>query len=80
MLQRAMSQEFESEFAYRFMYHLRNYSEHKGAPIARIWQASTLMPDGRIEYDFDVLFDSRKLQSYHDRPHRARCAGSLGGR
>ena len=66
VLQRSMSQEFDNEFAYRFMYHLRNYSEHRGAPITRIRQASTLGPDGRVEHDFDVLFDSGKLLSYHD--------------
>jgi hypothetical protein len=80
VLQRATSQEFDDEFAYRFMYHLRNYSEHRGAPITRIRQASTLGPDGRVEHEFDVLFDSRKLLSYHDwhRQVRADLAGING--
>ena len=81
VLREAMSQEFDNEFAYRFMYHLRNYSEHRGAPITRIRQASTLGPDGRVEHEFDVLFDSRKLLSYHDwhRQVRADLAGINGG-
>lgn len=65
-LKRAMSYEFDTEFAYRFMYHLRNYSEHRATPIARVKQASTLRPDGRIEHDLDVLLDSRKLLPDHD--------------
>jgi hypothetical protein len=79
-LQRAASQEFDNEFAYRFMYHLRNYSEHRGAPITRIRQASTLRSDGRVEHDFDVLFDSRKLLTYHHwhRQVRADLAGING--
>lgn len=53
---------------YRFMYHLRNYSEHRGTPIARIKQTSTPSPSGQVEHDFDVLFDSRKL--LHQSPRR----------
>lgn len=80
VLKLAMSYEFDHEFAYRFMYHLRNYSEHRGVPIARIKQASTLKPDGRVEYDLDVLFDSRKLLPDHDwhRQVRADLAGING--
>lgn len=66
VLKQAMSHEFDNEFAYRFMCQLRNYSEHRGPPIARIRQASNLTPSGRVEYDFDVLFDSRKLLPDHD--------------
>ena len=66
VLTQAMSHEFDNEFAYRFMYHLRNYSEHRGTPIARIAQASSLKPDGRIEHSFDVLLDSKKLLAHHD--------------
>jgi hypothetical protein len=61
VLTQGMSNEFDHEFAYRFMYHLRNYSEHRGTPIARIAQASRLTPEGRIEHSLDVLLDSRKL-------------------
>ncbi len=79
-LKRAMSLEFDEEFAYRFMYHLRNYSEHRGTPIARIKQTSTLMPGGRLEHELDVLFDSRKLLSDHEwhRQVRADLAGING--
>jgi len=66
VLKQAMSYEFDNEFAYRFMCQLRNYSEHRGAPIARIRQASNLTPSGRVEHDFDVLFDSGKLLPDHD--------------
>jgi hypothetical protein len=66
VLKRAMSLEFDNEFAYRFMYHLRNYSEHRGTPIARIKQTSALMPGGGVEHELDVLFDSRKLLSDHE--------------
>jgi hypothetical protein len=72
VLQRAMAHEFDNEFAYRFMYHLRNYSEHRGTPIARIRQASKLLPGGQVEYDLDVLFDSRKLLPDHDWHRRVR--------
>ena len=72
VLTQAMAREFDSEFAYRFMYHLRNYSEHRGTPIARIAQASTLTPVGQVEYSFDVLLDSRKLLAHHDWHRRVR--------
>lgn len=65
-LTQAMSREFDTEFAYRFMYHLRNYSEHRGTPIARVAQMSSLGPDGRVEHSFDVLLDSNKLLAHHD--------------
>jgi hypothetical protein len=71
-LTQAMSFEFDNEFAYRFMYHLRNYSEHRGTPIARITQASILMPDGRVAHNLGVLFDSRKLLPDHDWHRRVR--------
>lgn len=61
VLKQGMSNEFDNEFAYRLMYHLRNYSEHRGTPIARIAQASRLTPEGRIEHSLDVLLDSREL-------------------
>jgi len=66
VLKKAMSCEFDNEFAYRFMCQLRNYSEHRGTPIARIKQTSTLAADGRVEHDLDVLLDSRKLLPDHD--------------
>jgi hypothetical protein len=66
VLAQGMSNEFDHEFAYRFMYHLRNYSEHRGTPIARIAQASRLTPEGRIEHSLDVLLDSRKLLLDYD--------------
>src|ERR1035441_84939 len=72
VLTQAMSYEFDNEFAYRFMYHLRNYSEHRGTPIARITQASMLTPDGRVEHTLDVLLDSRKLLPDHDWHRRVR--------
>jgi hypothetical protein len=72
ILTQAMSHEFDNEFAYRFMYHLRNYSEHRGTPIARIAQASRLTPEGRIEHSIDVLLDSRKLLADHDWHRRVR--------
>jgi hypothetical protein len=81
VLKQAMAYEFDHEFAYRFMYHLRNYSEHRDAPIARIRQASTLGPGGQVEHGLDVLFDSRKLLlSGHDwhRQVRADLAGING--
>lgn len=61
VLKQGMSNEFDNEFAYRLMYHLRNYSEHRGTPIARIAQASRLTPEGRTEHTLDVLLDSREL-------------------
>jgi hypothetical protein len=79
-LKQATSYEFDNEFAYRFMCQLRNYSEHRGAPITRIRQASNVTPSGRVEHDFDVLFDSRKLLPDHDwhRYVRADLAGING--
>jgi hypothetical protein len=72
MLTQAMSYEFDNEFAYRFMYHLRNYSEHRGTPIARIAQASRLTPEGRTEHSIDVLLDSKKLLADYDWHRRVR--------
>jgi hypothetical protein len=61
----AGSHEFDNEFAYRFVYHLRNYSDHRGSPISRIKQASRLTSNGQLERDFDVIFDSRLLLRNH---------------
>jgi hypothetical protein len=68
----ATSHEFDNEFAYRFIYHLRNYSDHKGSPISRIKQASRVTSDGTVEHDFDVLFDSATLLPNHDWHKRVR--------
>ena len=53
--------EFDHEFAYRFIYHLRNYSDHRGSPISRIKQASKIVLGGKVENEFDVVFDSKIL-------------------
>jgi hypothetical protein len=57
----ATADEFDNEFSYRFIYHLRNYSDHAGSPISRITQTSTLNADGTVQYIFDVLFNSQTL-------------------
>jgi len=72
VLKQAMSHEFDNEFAYRFMCNLRNYSEHRDAPIARVKQTSLLTPDGAVEHDLDVLLDSRKLLPDHKWQPRVR--------
>lgn len=66
----AASYEFNNEFAYRFIYHLRNYSDHRGSPISRIDQSSRLDSNQKVEHSFDVLFNSRTLLRNHDW-HRA---------
>jgi hypothetical protein len=68
----ARSHEFDNNFAYRFSYHLRNYSDHKGAPVTRIKLGSRLGPDGMVEHQFDVVFDSRTLLADYEWHHIVR--------
>jgi hypothetical protein len=68
----SLSFEYDSNFAYRFCYNLRNYSDHRGSPISRIRQSSHLKADGTTEQLFEPVFDSRILLSDHEWPARVR--------
>jgi hypothetical protein len=68
----SLSFEFDNQFAYRFCWHLRNYSEHRGIPISRIKQASQLNPDGTVDQAFQAVFDTRVLLRNHDWHTRVR--------
>jgi hypothetical protein len=55
----ALAWEFDNIFAYRFCYHLRNYSQHCGAPISNI-QASAYAENGRI-----ITYCKLTMRSHH---------------
>jgi len=62
----ALSYEFDNEFAYRFAWHLRRYSDHKGSIPFQIREQSQLGSDERIDRQFWVALDSRTLLENHD--------------
>lgn len=57
----ALSCEFDNVFAYRFAWHLRNYTDHQQSAISRITEESRLGRGGIIERHFLALFDGRVL-------------------
>ncbi|MBV8890890.1 MAG: hypothetical protein JO266_02770 [Acidobacteria bacterium] len=65
----ALSYEFDHNFAYRFSWHLRNYSQHRGNPISRIHAGSRLGNDGSIERYCTPVFDSTELLANYPEWH-----------
>jgi len=65
----ALSLEFKTSFAYRFCYHLRNYSDHRGSSISNIRQSSSITPGGTPSQEFNVILDARTLLNNYDKWH-----------
>lgn len=64
----AASQEYDSHFAYRFCWELRNYTQHCGFPIHKLEFSEGYVPGTQdIESKFDALFIQERLIRYHTR-------------
>ncbi|MEV8530826.1 hypothetical protein [Streptomyces sp. NPDC051211] len=61
-----LSREYDSEFAYRFMYKLRNYSQHCGLPPISGRVRRWIDPGGVKRQEVSVTFDARELLSKYD--------------
>lgn len=68
----ALSFEFDNSFPYRFAYHLRNFSDHKGAVPIRANQESKPGPGGSIKRTFQLVMNSQTLLDGHDWHSRVR--------
>lgn len=64
----ALSYEFDNEFAYRFCYNLRNYSQHKGSHIGQIKAVSKLI-DGESISTLTINLNGRKLLNQYSKWH-----------
>lgn len=62
----ALSFEFDEEFAYRFSWHLRNYSDHRGSPISHIRRTPWYPIPDLLQQRFEPLFNSESLLANHD--------------
>lgn len=62
----SLSFEYDNEFAYRFMYKLRNYSQHCGVPELAGNVRGYLSESGERCRDVSVTFDSVKLLDRYD--------------
>jgi hypothetical protein len=62
----ALRYEFDNTFAYRFAYHLRNYSDHRGSVPFHIKDESTSSPDGSVQRIFRVVLNSAALLEEHE--------------
>lgn len=62
----SLSFEYDNEFAYRFMYKLRNYSQHCGAPELDGNVRGYLSATGERCKEISVTFDSVKLLEQYD--------------
>jgi len=63
---RALSYEFDNEFAYRFAWHLRRYSDHRGSIPFQIREESRPGSNETVDRQFWVVLDSRTLLENHD--------------
>ncbi len=57
----ASSLEFDSKFSYRFLYKLRNYSQHCGMPVGSLSLQSSSNSDGTISQTLEVSFSKASL-------------------
>ncbi|MGW0988475.1 hypothetical protein ACWD46_19970 [Streptomyces sp. NPDC002486] len=62
----SLSFEYDNEFAYRFMYKLRNYSQHCGVPELSGNARGYLSENGERRKEVSVTFDSVKLLGQYD--------------
>ena len=65
---RACSSAFDSKFAYRFLYKLRNYAQHCGLPAGPVDVRGQPSPEGKpFEIELTVYFDPiQLLKEYRD--------------
>ncbi|MFE5851862.1 hypothetical protein ACFQ61_01360 [Streptomyces sp. NPDC056500] len=61
-----LSREYDSEFAYRFMYKLRNYSQHCGLPPVSGRVRRWIDSNGVKRQEVSVTFDAMELLSKYD--------------
>ncbi|MGG3798623.1 hypothetical protein [Metabacillus fastidiosus] len=62
----ACSYEYDNCFAYRFLYKLRNYSQHCGVPVGSISIDSRAEDNGQVDYSISVQFDRDSLLRNYD--------------
>ncbi|MEU1861824.1 hypothetical protein [Streptomyces gardneri] len=63
----SLSHEYDTEFAYRFMYKLRNYSQHCGLPPLSGRSRGWLDRDGKKRREISVTFDAAELLRRFDK-------------
>ena len=60
------AQAYDNEFAYRFMYKLRNYAQHCAMPIGHVQIDTGLGPSGQRERTLSLAFDVGELLEQGD--------------
>lgn len=62
------SREYDNNFSYRFLYHLRNYSQHKGYPINHISLGKRKNPNNQqeVSFHFDLLISRNEILDNYD--------------
>ncbi|MDF2083773.1 hypothetical protein [Bacillus pseudomycoides] len=60
------SKEYDNYFAYRFLYRLRNYSQHCGMPVGNVSLGQRANDDNGIDYSLIVTFDRDELLRSYD--------------
>ncbi|MEK4693903.1 hypothetical protein MKX31_07530 [Bacillus sp. FSL M8-0063] len=60
------SKEYDNYFAYRFLYKLRNYSQHCGMPVGNVSLGQRANDDNGIDYSLIVTFDRDELLRSYD--------------
>lgn len=65
LFKQALSYEFDNVFSYRFLFKLRNYSQHAGSPITNL-KASARLQGGEAVGVCNPTFDSRVLLAKYD--------------
>lgn len=59
------SKSFDTVFAYRFLYKLRNYSQHCGPPVGFVdFESKAIGRTGLVEHRLHLLFDAAQLLSH----------------
>ncbi|MCZ7380691.1 MAG: hypothetical protein O8C64_03825 [Candidatus Methanoperedens sp.] len=65
LFESACKNAYESHFSYRFLYRLRNYTQHFGMPIGKFTLQKSLIPGSNdIHHSFGVEFDRDELLRY----------------
>lgn len=65
--EKALSDEYDSSFTYRFCYQLRNYAQHCGFPITGYRATGTMNKEtGQNDYSFETYLERDKLLENYD--------------
>lgn len=65
LFEKACNKAYDSNFSYRFLYKLRNYTQHFGMPVGEISLQESLGPDsGDIHNSIEVKFNRDELLRY----------------